>query len=185
MVIDTPWQSQWQPEFVGTLLFLVDTERVLLIEKKTGHGKGKVNAPGGKWEVGETLQDCARREMLEETGIEAKPLGCSAELRFVERSGPQWLGYVFVARDFSGHMVETPEAKPFWCPLDGIPYEKMWADDAIWLPQVLKHQLLSGQGPSSPIVYDLLFEAGELLAHQLNSRAVLSQYVLTPRSVEL
>ena len=128
--------------------------------KKTGHGKGKVNAPGGKWELGETLLDCARREMREETGIEAEPPGCAAELRFVERSGPQWLGYVFVARDFSGNMAETPEARPFWCPLNGIPYERMWADDAIWLPRVLRHQLLTGHGASSPLVYDLLFEAG-------------------------
>ena len=190
LTIDTPiiktlWHQRWQPEFVGTLLFLVDADRVLLIEKKTGHGSGKVNAPGGKWELGETLQDCARREMLEETGIEAEPLGCVAELRFVERNGPQWLGYVFVARDFSGHMGETPEARPFWCPLGDIPYEQMWADDAIWLPQVLKHGLLTGHGASTPLVYDLLFEAGEILEHHLSPQSVLSQSVHTPRSGEI
>lgn len=185
LTIDTPWQQKWQPEFVGTLLFLIDSDRVLLIEKKTGHGKGKVNAPGGKWELGETLLDCARREMREETGIEAEPLGCAAELRFVERSGPQWLGYVFVARDFSGNMAETPEARPFWCPLNGIPYERMWADDAIWLPRVLQHQLLTGHGASSPLVYDLLFEAGELREHQLSLQSVLSQSVHTQRPREI
>ena len=80
---------------------------MLLIEKKTGHGMGKINAPGGKWDIGESLMACARREMLEETGIDAQPLGCAAELRFVERDGPEWLGYVFVARQFSGAMTET------------------------------------------------------------------------------
>ena len=65
--LQTPWQEAWQPEFVGTLLFLVDRNRVLLIEKKTGHGMGKINAPGGKWDIGESLMACARREMLEET----------------------------------------------------------------------------------------------------------------------
>ena len=73
----TLWQEAWQPEFVGTLLFLVDRNRVLLIEKKTGHGMGKINAPGGKWDIGESLMACARREMLEETGIDAQPLGCA------------------------------------------------------------------------------------------------------------
>lgn len=185
LIIDTPWYQQWQPEFVGTLLFLVDTDRVLLIEKKTGHGQGKINAPGGKWELGETLHNCARREMLEETGIQAEPLGCVAELRFVERNGPQWLGYVFLARNFNGRMVETPEARPFWCPLSCIPYQRMWADDAIWLPQVLKHQLLTEQGQASPLVYDLLFDAGELLEYQMNPQGVLSQSVHTPRSGEI
>ena len=50
--LQTPWQQAWQPELVGTLLFVVDQQRVLLIEKKTGHGMGKINAPGGKWEIG-------------------------------------------------------------------------------------------------------------------------------------
>ena len=44
-VIQTPWQNQWQPELIGTLVFLVDNERVLLIEKLTGHGQGKINGP--------------------------------------------------------------------------------------------------------------------------------------------
>ena len=61
-VIETPWQKQWQPELIGTLVFLVDNERVLLIEKLTGHGQGKINGPGGKWEAGESLLECARRD---------------------------------------------------------------------------------------------------------------------------
>ena len=40
-VIQTPWQNQWQPELIGTLVFLVDNERVLLIEKRLGMGKAK------------------------------------------------------------------------------------------------------------------------------------------------
>ncbi len=184
LTIDTPWQRQWQPEFIGTLLFLVDTNRVLLIEKKTGHGKGKINAPGGKWEPGETLQECAGREMLEETGIDAQPLGCAAELRFVERNGPQWLGYVFLAAQYRGTPLETPEARPFWCDLSSIPYQQMWADDAIWLPQVLQHGLLTGHGETSPFIYDLLFEAGELQAHELSGQVELSQSVHVPKVEE-
>ncbi|NCF45617.1 MAG: NUDIX domain-containing protein [Proteobacteria bacterium] len=180
-VIQTQWQSAWQPQLIGTLLFLVESQRLLLIEKKTGHGQGKVNAPGGKWELGETLLQCAQREMREETGIDALPLGCAAELRFVERNGPQWLGYVFVAREFSGALTQTVEAKPFWCAIDAIPYQRMWADDAIWLPQVLSHGLLSGDTTASPLVFDLLFAAGELLGHRQRRSANLSLAIDTPR----
>lgn len=181
LTLQTPWCEHWQPEMIGTLLFLVVQDRVLLIEKKTGHGKGKINGPGGKWEVGESLLQCARRETLEETGLVVEPLGCAAELRFVEQDGPQWLGYVFVAKDYQGQMVETPEAKPFWCPRSDIPYQQMWADDAIWLPQVLEHGILTGQGETKPLVLDLLFTAGELVAHQTSEQSALSLAVDLPR----
>ena len=179
--LQTPWQQAWQPERVGTLLFLVDENRVLLIEKKTGHGMGKINAPGGKWDIGESLWACARREMREETGIEAQPLGCAAELRFVERDGPQWLGYVFVARQFTGTMTETPEAKPLWCDLQDIPYQQMWADDAIWLPKVLKHGVLGDELNAPPLVYDFLFTAGQLLDHRPSDQCGLSLSIHAPR----
>ena len=177
----TLWQEAWQPEFVGTLLFLVDRNRVLLIEKKTGHGMGKINAPGGKWDIGESLMACARREMLEETGIDAQPLGCVGELRFVERDGPQWLGYVFVARQFSGAMTETPEARPFWCDVEGIPYHQMWTDDAIWLPKVLEHGVLGDKPDAPPLVYDFLFTGGKLLEHGPSHQSGLSLSIHAPR----
>ena len=180
-VIETQWQSAWQPQLIGTLLFLAASQRLLLIEKKTGHGQGKVNAPGGKWELGETLAQCAQREMREETGIYTLPLGCIAELRFVERNGPQWLGYVFVAQEFSGVPTETVAAKPFWCPIDAVPYQRMWADDAIWLPQVLSHGLLSDNTVAPPLVFDLLFAAGELLDHRQQQGANFSLAIHTPR----
>ena len=155
---------------------------MLLIDKKTGHGLGKINAPGGKWDIGESLWACARREMLEETGIDAQPLGCVAELRFVERDGPQWLGYVFVAREFTGAMTETPEAKPFWCDVAAIPYHQMWADDAIWLPKVLAHGMLRDEPSAPPLVYDFLFAAGELLEHQSSAQRGLSLSIHASRS---
>ena len=123
---------------IGTLVFLIHQGKVLLIKKLTGHGQGKINGPGGKWEINESLLECARRETLEETGLAVDDLTCEAELRFVEEAGPLWLGYVFVAKVFSGELTQTQEAKPFWGELGNIPYRVMWADDAIWLPRELR-----------------------------------------------
>jgi 8-oxo-dGTP diphosphatase len=44
---------------------------VLLIKRGNALGKGYWSLPGGKLEVGETLQGCAARELLEETGVVA------------------------------------------------------------------------------------------------------------------
>lgn len=156
--IDTPWQSPWRPTFIGTLLFLMQGDKVLLIHKKTGHGAGKINAPGGKLQA-ESIADCAIREMREETGLVVANPECRAELRFVEQNGPQWLGYAFTATQWSGRLIETREAKPFWCGRDEIPYAQMWPDDAIWLPGVLAGE--------PAIIGDFLFDSGELLAHEM------------------
>jgi 8-oxo-dGTP diphosphatase len=148
----------WQPDLVGTLLFIVQEGRVLLIHKRRGHGAGRINAPGGKLEPGETPLACALRETQEETGVVALGATLRAEMRFLDRDGPDWLGYVFVASGARGTAVDTPEAAPIWFALDDIPYERMWPDDRLWVPRVLAGETLRG---------DFLFENGVLLASRL------------------
>ena len=63
--------STWDPNMHATLLFILRGKEVLLIHKKTGLGAGKVNAPGGKIEEGETAEQAAIREVREEVKIEA------------------------------------------------------------------------------------------------------------------
>lgn len=48
-------------------------EVVLLGEKRTGLGLGKVVAPGGKLEAGESPADACVREVAEESGLEVRP----------------------------------------------------------------------------------------------------------------
>ena len=67
--IPTTWQQHWQPDLIGTLVFVLHNDDVLLIHKKTGHGQGKISAPGGKLESGEGIAECAARELQEEVGI--------------------------------------------------------------------------------------------------------------------
>lgn len=161
IAIETPWDAMWRPQYVGTLTFIITAGQVLLIEKKTGHGAGKVNAPGGKLEPGEGPLQCAVREVREEVGLSPLLTPCAIELRFVERDGPQWLGFAYLAFAYTGTLIETAEARPFWCAIEEIPYARMWPDDAIWLPEVLDRK-----PGSSPLVANFLFEGGRLLAHE-------------------
>jgi 8-oxo-dGTP diphosphatase len=43
-------------------------------KRKHGHGSGTWQFPGGHLEFNETIEDCARREVLEETGVRIKSL---------------------------------------------------------------------------------------------------------------
>ncbi len=134
----------WQADHVGTLVFVTQAEHVLLIVKKTGHGQGLINGPGGKLERNETPLDCAHRELREELGVSASRFAAMARLRFIDTDGPQWLGYVYCASELNGVPSESAEAKPVWFPKRALPLERMWPDDAIWLPMVLQGQSLEG-----------------------------------------
>jgi len=46
--IDTIDWENWKPVERATLMFVIRDEQVLLIHKKRGFGKGKINGPGGK-----------------------------------------------------------------------------------------------------------------------------------------
>jgi ADP-ribose pyrophosphatase YjhB (NUDIX family) len=55
--------------FVGVGAVIVQDGKVLLVKRKYEPLAGQWSLPGGAVEVGETLEACLAREMLEETGL--------------------------------------------------------------------------------------------------------------------
>ena len=58
--------------FVGVAVFIVKNNTVLLGKRLNSHGHGTWSPPGGHLENRETIEECARREVMEETGLEIK-----------------------------------------------------------------------------------------------------------------
>ena len=58
--------------FVGVGAVIVDGDRVVLIKRRYEPLAGQWSLPGGAVEIGETLEGCVAREMLEETGLEVE-----------------------------------------------------------------------------------------------------------------
>jgi 8-oxo-dGTP diphosphatase len=54
---------------VGIGVIVRNEGRVLVLKRKGSHGEGTWAPPGGHLEYGESIEDCARRETLEETGV--------------------------------------------------------------------------------------------------------------------
>jgi len=54
---------------VGVGVIIIKDGKILLAERKGSHGQNTWASAGGHLEFGETLEECARREVLEEFGI--------------------------------------------------------------------------------------------------------------------
>lgn len=156
--------TTWQPQERATLLFVIKNGHVLLILKKRGLGQGKVSAPGGRIEPGEAPPDGARREVEEELCVTPVGIEERGELSFQFVDGYSIHATVFVASDCEGEPQETGEAVPLWTPIDQIPYERMWADDALWVPELLEGRRFTGR---------FVFDGETMLSHDL--------VVVTPR----
>ena len=86
-VTDIDW-SRWQAVDQATLVFVLRGHEILLIDKKRGLGKGKVNGPGGKLDPGESIEACAIRECREELSIEVSELQCMGQHRIIDHTPP-------------------------------------------------------------------------------------------------
>ena len=74
------WLNQMRATFLtnrvgaGVGILVVYKGLVLLGRRKGSNGAGMWSAPGGRLEFGEEIEDCARRELFEETGLTASSI---------------------------------------------------------------------------------------------------------------
>lgn len=156
------WAS-WKPVDTAVLTFIRHGGKLLLILKKRGLGHGKVNAPGGRIEAGETAEQAAVRETQEEVGLTPLNLCLAGQLDFAFTDGYSLRCHVFTADSHTGTLTETDEADPFWCLEAEIPYGRMWSDDRLWIPLMLEKRPFSAQ---------FIFAGDLMLWHVLSTRSL-------------
>jgi 8-oxo-dGTP diphosphatase len=104
---DRPWVGIGVVAFDGAK----DAGRVLLIRRGKAPRKGSWSLPGGAQHVGERAEACARRELLEETGIEVGALELAAVFDSISRDAAGAVQYHYTIIDFCGLWV-AGEARP-------------------------------------------------------------------------
>ena len=150
---DIDWKK-WSPKIRATLLFIFKENEILLIHKKTGLGKGKINAPGGKIEEGESPYDCAIRETFEEVCVQPSNVKKAGELFFQFVDGLTIHGYVFYTDQYLGwnHIFKRLISEK-------VEYEESgWYDGQVWeKPLVLREkEILIASIEVKPILRNLI-----------------------------
>lgn len=114
---------------------------ILLGEKLTGIGIGKLVGAGGKVEPDEQVLDAAVREVFEELSVTIDPSDLEPisliTYPFVDRDEWSQRSHGFIARTWSGEPQRSDELAPQWIDADDIPFDRMWADAQTWLPRAL------------------------------------------------
>jgi len=122
---NNPTPEHTPPPRVGVGVVVVRDGLVLLGERRGAHGAGSWALPGGHLEHGETVETCARRELVEETGLSGGVLSRGPWVSNVfAAEGLHYVTVFIVAHDPEGEVVvrePTKCARWAWFPWDALP----------------------------------------------------------------
>ena len=103
------------------------------IKKENDENRDKWIGVGGKFEEGESPEDCVMREALEETGLTLIDPKYRGIVTFVsDEWGTEYM-HLFTADRFSGELKECDEGVPEWVDKNELLSLPMWEGDLIFL----------------------------------------------------
>jgi ADP-ribose pyrophosphatase len=120
----------------STLIYVERGEKYLMlhrVSKKNDPNRDKWIGVGGKFEPGETPEDCAQREMLEETGLKPLKLDKRGVVYFFSDLYEDEEMHLFTCPAFSGTLHECDEGVLEWVDKAKVPFLPLWEGDRIFL----------------------------------------------------
>jgi 8-oxo-dGTP diphosphatase len=147
---------------LATLCYLMDGERTLMIhriKKKNDFHEGKWNGLGGKFEPGETPEECAIREIKEESGLLMINPRMHGFITFPMFDGKKdWYVFVFTASKFEGELIDSHEGKLEWIPNEKLLGLNLWEGDRIFIPWLFQEKFFSAK---------FVYEDGKFVSHSV------------------
>jgi len=110
---------------VGVGVIIVKDNKVLLGKRKNAHGEGDWAFPGGHLEMNEAWEDCVKREVMEEVGIEVKNIRfASATNDIFEKESKHYIT-LFMMTNYAAGEVQAMEPEKCeqwqWFEWDNLP----------------------------------------------------------------
>lgn len=134
---------------LATLCYVMDKDKTLMlhrIKKKNDMHEGKWNGLGGKFETGETPEECVIREIKEESGLLIKNPKLHGLITFPMFDGKKdWYVFMFTATNFLGKLIDSHEGKLEWIPNNKLLNLNLWEGDRIFIPWLFQDKFFSAK----------------------------------------
>lgn len=134
---------------LATLCYAMKNDKTLMIyrnKKKNDYHEGKWNGLGGKFEAGETPEECAIREMKEESGLTIINPMMKGFITFpMFDEVDDWYVFVFVMKEFYGNLIDSNEGKLEWIPNNKLLELNLWEGDRIFIPWLFQDKFFSAK----------------------------------------
>lgn len=157
------------PKVQMTTLGYIETREYYLmlhrVKKEQDVNEGKWIGIGGKFEYGESPEECMIREAKEETGLAVTSMKFRGILTFIcDKQDPEYI-CLYTIDGFSGQLKECDEGELLWVPKDEIFGLNLWEGDRIFF------DLLQKDVPFFSL--KLCYEGDQLLEAVLNGEKEL------------
>jgi len=133
---------------LATLCYLKKNDKTLMVyrnKKPNDIHRGKWNGLGGKFEPGESPEECVIREVWEESGFHINNPRLHGLLMFPNFKSNDWYVFVFTAREFTGELIDSPEGRLEWIPDEKLTSLNLWESDQIFFPWLEKEPFFSAK----------------------------------------
>ena len=118
----------------------------LMINKLRGSQRGMWNGLGGKFDPGETPEDCLRREVLEESGLTLGKVNYRGRLTFPAFADKEDIyTFVFTSEDFRGTLRDSSEGRLCWVPDKDVMGLNLYEGDRVFLKWLNQERVFSAR----------------------------------------
>jgi 8-oxo-dGTP diphosphatase len=130
------------------------------VKKHEDTHKGKWNGLGGKFEPGESPEECVIREVKEESGLEILNPRLHGFITFPMFDGRKdWYVFLYTADKFKGELIDSKEGRLEWIPDEVIASLNLWDGDRIFIPWLMQDKFFSAK---------FVYENKKLISHSVN-----------------
>ena len=149
---------------LATLCYVVDKKKnttlmIHRVKKENDFHHGKWNGLGGKFEPGESPEECAVREIKEESGLFVKNIKMKGFITFPLFDGKEdWYVFLFTADEFEGELIDSSEGNLEWIPNENITKINLWEGDVHFIPWLFKEKFFSAK---------FIYKNGEYISHKV------------------
>ena len=136
---------------LATLCYVINkknnsTLMIHRVKKENDYHHGKWNGLGGKFEPGESPEECAIREIKEESGLTVKDIVMKGLITFPMFDGKEdWYVFLFVTDNFEGEIIDSNEGNLAWIPNEKLTKINLWEGDKIFIPWLFQDKFFSAK----------------------------------------